>query len=92
MFNLKSLSKHLDTGTLLNTPKDLDDFKERVLSQITPGVEWHCTTFRELLELILEFLSDLESQFNSLFGGYIFDKFATTGVTEEGPPLVEEIP
>lgn len=92
MFNFKSLSRRLDAGTLLNTPESLDDFKCRVLREITPGIEWHCVTFRELLELILSFLADLESQFNNLFGGYIFDVYATTGVTEEGPPLIEEWP
>lgn len=90
MFNLGSISKRLNTGSLFKTPEDLDDFKARVLSQITPGIEWHCTTFRGLLDLILSFLSDLEAQFNDLFDGYIFEEFNISGVTEEGPPLKEE--
>lgn len=87
MFNLESVSPHLNTGTLLNVPADLDSFKKEVLSQISPGVEWHCMTFRDLLGLILQFLKDVEEEFNSLFGGYIFDTGPISGVGPEGPPI-----
>ncbi|MGM0988767.1 MAG: restriction endonuclease [Pseudomonadota bacterium] len=87
MFNLETISPHLDTGRLLDVPSDLDDFKREVLSLISPGVEWHCSNFRDLLDLILQFLHDLEEEFNELFGGYIFDIESISGVGPDGPPV-----
>lgn len=87
MFNMESVSLNIDTGTLLDVPSDLEMFKNEVLSSISPGVEWYCNTFRELLNLILEFLNDVEEEFNSLFDGYIFDTQAISGVGPEGPPI-----
>ncbi|TDO95579.1 restriction endonuclease [Marinomonas balearica] len=90
MFNFPTLSSKLNTGTLLDVPSDLEGFKKNVLSSIAPGIEWHCTTFRGLLGIILEFLQDVEAEFNSLFGGYIFDIEPVSGVGEEGPPIEDE--
>src|SRR5690554_1598373 len=73
MFNFETLTPRLDTGRLLDVPSDLEGFKREVLSFIAPGIQWHCSTFRELLDLILQFLHDIEEEFNALFGGYIFD-------------------
>ena len=87
MFNLLTVSHTFNTGSLLDVPSDLEDFKKKVLSEITPGVEWHCATFRGLLDIILEFLGDVEEEFNSLFGGYIFDIESISGVGPEGPPI-----
>lgn len=87
MFNFPTVSPMLNTGNLLDVPSDLDGFKKNVLSSIAPGIEWHCTSFRGLLEIILQFLQDVESEFNSLFGGYIFDISPISGVGEEGPPI-----
>jgi len=87
MFNMLSVSPVLNTGRLLDVPSDLEGFKKRVLAEITPGVEWHCATFRGLLDIILEFLGDVEEEFNSLFGGYIFDTSPISGVGPEGPPI-----
>jgi hypothetical protein len=87
MFNMESVSPHLNTGTLLNVPSDLESFKKEVLSSISPGVEWHCMTFRDLLDLILQFLKDVEEEFNSLFGSYIFDTGSISGVGPDGPPI-----
>lgn len=87
MFNLKSVSPRMDTGTLLSVPSDLESFKKEVLSNISPGVEWHCMTFRDQLNLILQFLKDVEEEFNSLFGGYIFDIRPMSGVGPDGPPI-----
>ena len=85
MFNLLAISPSFNTGKLLDVPSDLESFKENVLAQITPGVEWHCNTFRGLLDIILQFLGDVEKEFNSLFGGYIFDIEPISGVGPEGP-------
>lgn len=87
MFNLETVSPHLKTGRLLNVPSDLDRFKREVLSFISPGVEWHCSSFRGLLNLILQFLRDVEEEFNELFGGYIFDIESISGVGPDGPPV-----
>lgn len=87
MFNLETVSPHLNTGRLLNVPSDLDRFKREVLSFISPGVEWHCSSFRGLLNLILQFLRDVEEEFNELFGGYIFDTESISGVGPDGPPV-----
>lgn len=87
MFNMESLSPLLNTGTLLKVPSSLESFKKEVLFNISPGVEWHCKTFRELLNLILQFLKSVEEKFNSLFGGYVFDIRLTSGVEPEGPPI-----
>ncbi|ACV27757.1 restriction endonuclease [Kangiella koreensis] len=87
MFNFPTVSPMLTTGNLLDVPSDLDGFKKNVLSSIAPETEWHCSTFRGLLEIILQFLQDVEAEFNSLFGGYIFDISPISGVGEEGPPI-----
>jgi hypothetical protein len=86
---LKAVSESFNTGTLLDVPSDLNQFKERVLDKVTPHVEWHCETFRELLDLVLEYLGDIESQFNSLFGAYIFDLIPISNVDHDGPALEE---
>lgn len=92
MFNYGVLSPHLSTATLLKLPEDLLDFKTRVLSVAIPYIEWHCTTFRQLLELILEFLSDIKMQFDLIFGGSIFEaRNAVSNVTIEGPALDDDI-
>ena len=49
MFNMPSISSMLDTGTLLNSPFDLESFKIEVLSNIAPEVTWYGKTFQELL-------------------------------------------
>ncbi|EMP4395175.1 restriction endonuclease [Vibrio fluvialis] len=90
MFNFPMVSPALNTGKLLDLPSDLEGFKKNVLSLIAPGIVWHCTTFRGLLEIILQFLQDVEAEFNSLFGGYIFDTSPLSGVGEEGPPIEDE--
>ncbi|MBG0676451.1 restriction endonuclease [Enterobacter bugandensis] len=92
MLNYKFMSKALNTGSLLEVPKNLDDFKTRVLSQICPHIEWHCDTYRELLELILQYLSVTKAEFDGIFGEAIFEPPSRiTGVTAEGPPLDDGI-
>lgn len=92
MLNYRFMSKALNTGNLLNVPKNLDDFKTRVLTQICPHIEWHCDTYRELLEIILEYLSDTKAEFDAIFGGTIFEPLGCiTGVTAAGPPLDDGI-
>jgi hypothetical protein len=87
MFNNHIVSPILDTGTLLNTPVNLEIFKSEVLAKIAPHVEWHCHTFRGLLEIMLQYLRDVEEEFNQLFGSYIFNIEPISKVTQEGPPL-----
>lgn len=89
MFNNQILSPGLNTGTLLNVPPDLETFKKETLSKIAPHIEWHCTTFRGLLEIMLQYLSDVEAEFNELFGTYIFDLEPISKVDEDGPPIEE---
>ncbi len=60
-----------------------------VLAKITPGVQWHCTTFRGLLEIILQFISDAEAEFNALFGECIFEITPISGVGPDGSPLAD---
>ena len=91
MFNMPILSPMFNTGTLLDVPSDIEGFKKGVLSTIAPGIEWHCTTFRGLLEIILEFLHDVEEEFNSLFGGYIFDIKPISSVGEDGPSIEDKL-
>lgn len=92
MLNYRFMSKALNTGSLLNVPKSLDDFKTRVLTQICPHMEWHCDTYRGLLEIILEYLSDTKAEFDAIFGGTIFEPLGTiTGVTAAGPSLDDGI-
>ena len=92
MFNLKALSSKMDTGSLLDTPPDIEYFKNEVLSEITPGVQWFGSTFRDLLEGIICFLGDAEEEFNEIFGVYIFELEPISGVTPEGPPINESVP
>ena len=87
MFNAPSISPMLNTGTLLNTPSDLKSFKIETLSKITPGVTWYSSTFRELLEAILQYFIDAEESFNSIFGSYIFDTKPISGVGIDGPSI-----
>ncbi len=92
MFNYRFMSKALNTGNLLDVPKNLDDFKIRVLAQICPHIEWHCDTYRGLLEIILEYLSDTKAEFDAIFGGAIFEPpKSITEVTADGPPLEDGI-
>lgn len=92
MFNYKFMSKALNSGNLLEVPKSLDDFKTRVLALICPHIEQHCDTYRELLEIILEYLSDTKAEFDAIFGEAIFGPPSNiTGVTAAGPPLEEGI-
>ncbi len=92
MFNYMSISRGLKTGTFLNVPKSLDDFKAIVLSQITPHIQWNCDTFRELLNTILKYLADIKSEFEMIFGGDIFEQTDNiSGVTLDGPPLGGDI-
>jgi len=87
MFNMPSISPMFNTGTLLNTPSDLKSFKIEILSNITPGVTWYSSTFRELLEAILQYFLDAEEGFNSIFGSYIFDTKPISGVGIDGPSI-----
>lgn len=92
MLNYRFMSKALNTGNLLEVPQNLDDFKTRVLAQICPHIEWHCDTYRELLELILEYLSDTKAEFDAIFGRAIFEPPSSiTGGTADGPPLEDGI-
>jgi hypothetical protein len=92
MFNYMAMAPVLRTGTLLDVPTDLDEFKARVLAVITPHIEWHCHTFRGLLEIILEYLRDVEADFDAIFGGSIFEpRDSISGVTFDGPPLEDGI-
>ncbi|WP_133970776.1 MULTISPECIES: restriction endonuclease [Pseudomonas] len=88
MFNYRAMSPVLGSDALLGLPEDLDDFKSRVLTLITPHVRWHCDTFRGLLDVILKYLKDVETEFDEVFGGPIFEPRAPIiGVTRDGPPL-----
>ena len=89
MFNYPILSPKLDTGTLLEVPGSLDNFKIERLAIMAPHIRWECETFRELLELILKYIKDVETEFNQLFGSYIFDIEPLSGVDSDGPPLID---
>lgn len=92
MFNYMAISKGLSTGTMLNVPKSLDEFKTGVLAKITPHIQWHCDTFRGLLDIILEYLADTKAKFEAIFGKSIFEPIDhISGVTVDGPPLEEGI-
>ena len=92
MFNYMAMAPVLHTGTLLDVPTDLNEFKARVLAVITPHIEWHCHTFRGLLEIILDYLRDVEADFDAIFGGSIFEpRNSISGVTSDGPPLEDGI-
>ena len=92
MFNYLVMSPALNTGTMLDVPTDLDDFKTRVLAKITPHIEWHCYTFRGLLDIILKYLADVERDFDAIFGGSIFEpRDPISRVTADGPPLEDGI-
>nr|WP_263441305.1 restriction endonuclease [Klebsiella variicola] len=92
MFNYFTISRRLNIGALLDVPISLDDFKGTVLSKITPHIQWHCDTFRGLLIIILEYLADLKAEFESIFGGDIFERTDNiSGVTIDGPPLEDGI-
>ncbi|HBQ5076463.1 TPA: restriction endonuclease [Klebsiella pneumoniae] len=92
MLNFRFISKALNTSNLLDIPKDLHDFKTSVLAQICPHIEWYCDTYRELLELILEYLSDTKAEFDAIFGRAIFEpQSSITGVTADGSPLEDDI-
>lgn len=69
-------------------PDNFEEFKAKVLMQIAPGIDYHCNTFRELLEIILEFLADTKAKFDAIFGGTIFEpRESRNKVTVLGPPL-----
>lgn len=87
MFNWDCVIPQASTGNLLKVPSDLEHFKEEVLRNISPGVDWHCTSFRSLLDLILQLLKDIEEEFNTLFDGYIFDIEPISGVGADGPKI-----
>lgn len=92
MFNYLAVSPALNTGTMLEVPKDLEDFKTRVLAVITPHIRWECSTFRQLLQIMLEYMRDLEAEFDAIFGGSIFEpRRPITGVTLDGPPTDDGI-
>lgn len=92
MFNYMAMAPVLRTGTLLDVPTDLDEFKDRVLAVITPHIVWHCHTFRGLLEIILDYLRDVEADFDAIFGGCIFEpRDSISCVTLDGPPLEDGI-
>jgi hypothetical protein len=92
MFNYLVMSPALNTGTMLDVPTDLDEFKTRVLAKITPHIEWHCYTFRGLLDIILKYLADVEGDFDAIFGGSIFEpRDPISRVTADGPPLEDGI-
>lgn len=92
MFNYMAMSPALSTGNLLEVPKSLDEFKTRVLAKITPHIEWHCHTFRGLLEIILKYLADVEADCDAIFGGSIFaPRDPISRVTADGPPLEDGI-
>lgn len=76
-------------GKLRQPPADLHAFKSGLLADIAPHIEWHATSFRGLLEIILQFLADVEQSFNALFGGqYQFDLAPIGDVGPDGPALV----
>lgn len=92
MFNYMTMSPTLNTGTLLDAPANLNEFKENVLAKITPHIEWHCDTFRGLLDIMLEYLADVEADFDAVFGGSIFEpRDPISMVTADGPPLDDGI-
>ncbi|EIK69535.1 hypothetical protein PseBG33_0204 [Pseudomonas synxantha BG33R] len=92
MFNYMVMMPFSSPGSLLDVPTDLDEFKARVLAKITPHIEWRCQTFRELLQIILEYLRDVEADFDQIFGGSIFEPIASiSSVTADGPPLDDSI-
>lgn len=88
MFNYMVMSPVLNTGTLLEVPTSLEEFKARVLAKITPHVEWHCDTFRGLLDIILKYLADVEADFDTIFGRSIFEPTEPISrVTADDPPF-----
>lgn len=84
MFNIPSIAPKMKVGSFVETPKDLDDFRNRVLKIVTPNIYWHCKTFRGLLEIMLQYIEDGEKAFNELFGEYVFDLHPISDVTLEG--------
>lgn len=56
-----------------SVPSNLDEFKTNLLTQIAPGLEYRCDTFRELLDIVLLYLSDTKSEFDAIFGGPVFE-------------------
>lgn len=92
MFNYLAIGPALNMGTMLDVPANLDEFKTKVLAKITPHIEWHCNTFRGLLGIILEYLADVERDFDAIFGGSIFEpRDSISRVTADGPPLEDGI-
>lgn len=92
MFNYGVMSPFMQAGTLIDLPESVDDFKSRVLSVITPHIVWQCRTFRELLQIILEYLRDVETEFDGIFGGSIFEeRESISRATEIGPCLEDGI-
>ncbi len=88
MFNYHIVAPVLDASKVAGLPVSVEDFEKRVLSLIAPNEQWKCETFREVLELILKYLSDAVDKFNDLFGGAIFEHHAPiSNVDVDGPPL-----
>lgn len=87
MFNAPSISSKINPSMSINPPSDLESFKTQILSIIAPKVTWYGTTFRELLDDILQYLLDAEEDFNSIFGRYIFDPTLISGVGVDGPSI-----
>lgn len=85
MFNMVHFPKM--GGELRDPPVDLDAFRTGILAKVAPHIRWHCGDFRSLLEIILQYLTDLEEDFNALFGGYPFDLSPISDVGPDGPPL-----
>lgn len=90
MMNAPSYSPFMrDQGDI---PNNLEEFKAKVLTQIAPGIDYRCNTFRELLEIILEYLADTKAKFDAIFGESIFEpRESRYKVTVQGPPLVGDV-
>ncbi|KKB02724.1 restriction endonuclease [Pantoea anthophila] len=73
-------------------PNNFEEFKEKVLTQIAPGIDYRCNTYRELLEIILEYLADTKARFDAIFGGAIFEpRESRNKITVLGPPLIGDV-
>lgn len=75
-------------GGLGSAPNNPDEFKTILLKQLAPDIEYPCSTFRELLDIILKYLSNTKAEFDDIFGGPIFKAMKSMSkVTVQGPPL-----
>lgn len=90
MFNCHIIAPVLDVSKVSGLPVSIEDFERRVLSLVAPDEEWRCKTYREVLELILNYLLDAENKFNVLFVGAIFQRLVSiSNVDIDGPPIGE---